>query len=67
MRAKQNLERKNCDLIVINGPQAIRATDTEEEVLDVSGRVAGSFAGSKQEVARRILGLIEERLMRRQA
>jgi phosphopantothenoylcysteine decarboxylase / phosphopantothenate---cysteine ligase len=65
MRAMQKLERKNCDLIVVNGLTAVRAANTEVEVLDASGRVAGSFAGSKQEVARRILRLIEERLIER--
>ena len=65
MRAMQKLERKNCDLIVINGPQAVGATDTQVEVLDTSGHVAANFAGSKHEVARQILHLIEERLIQR--
>ena len=65
MRAMQKLERKNCDLIVVNGPQAVGAADTQVEVLDISGQVAGNFAGSKHEVAKQIFHLIEERLIQR--
>jgi phosphopantothenoylcysteine decarboxylase / phosphopantothenate---cysteine ligase len=64
MRAMQKLERKNCDLIVINGPQAVHAPDTKVEILDASGNMAATFAGSKQEVAGQIFRLIEDRLIR---
>ena len=63
MRAMQKLERKNCDLIVVNGPQAVHALDTRVEILDASGDVAAAFAGNKQEVARQILRVIQERLI----
>lgn len=63
MRAMQKLERKNCDLIVVNGLRAVHAPDTQVEILDASGRVAATFAGSKQEVARRIFRLIDEHLI----
>jgi phosphopantothenoylcysteine decarboxylase / phosphopantothenate---cysteine ligase len=63
IRAMQKLERKNCDLIVVNGPRAVNALDTQVEILDTSGRTAATFSGSKQEVARQIFRLIEELLI----
>ena len=64
LRAMQKLERKQCDLVVLNGPAAIRAADTRVEIIDRSGSVVGQFAGSKQEVARAIFRLIDEKLIR---
>jgi len=64
IRAMQKLERKNCDLIVVNGPRAVHAPDTQVEILDASGRVAATFTGGKPQVARQIYRLIEERLIR---
>jgi phosphopantothenoylcysteine decarboxylase/phosphopantothenate--cysteine ligase len=63
LRAMQKLERKNCDLIVVNGPSAIHAADTEVVVLDAGGQTAGALAGSKLDVARGILQIVASRLM----
>jgi phosphopantothenoylcysteine decarboxylase/phosphopantothenate--cysteine ligase len=63
LRAMQKLERKNCDLIVLNGPAAIRAADTRVEIIDRSGNVVGQFAGSKLEVARAIFRVLDEKLI----
>jgi phosphopantothenoylcysteine decarboxylase/phosphopantothenate--cysteine ligase len=63
MRAMQKLERKSCDLIVVNGPGAIHAADTSVEVLDATGDVAGALQGSKAHVAEELMGLIEQRLI----
>jgi phosphopantothenoylcysteine decarboxylase / phosphopantothenate---cysteine ligase len=63
-RAIEKLERKKCDLIVINGPNAIHAAETHVEVLDRNGEVLGCFSGSKLDVARDIFDLIERRLLR---
>ena len=38
LRAMQKLERKSCDLIVVNGPAAMHAEDTQVEVLDAGAR-----------------------------
>ncbi len=57
IRAFQKLERKNCNLVVVNGPAAIHAVDTSVEVLDESGKVVGAWAGSKAFVARELVGL----------
>ncbi len=58
MRALQKLERKNCDLIVLNGPTAIHAADTSVEVLDKSGRVVAAWTGSKASVARELVQFV---------
>jgi len=64
MRAMQKLERKKCDLIVVNGPAAMHAADTKVEVIDTRGEVLAAVAGSKRHVAKTLLQLIETRLMR---
>lgn len=63
MRAMQKLEQKNCDLIVVNGPAAMHAEQTEVEVLDRSGAVVGRFAGAKESVAGEIFAAIGRRLI----
>jgi phosphopantothenoylcysteine decarboxylase / phosphopantothenate---cysteine ligase len=62
-RARQKLERKSCDLIVLNGPEAIHADDTRVEILDKRGEVLGSLAGGKSDVARGVFEVIERRLI----
>ncbi len=64
LRAMQKLERKSCDLIVLNGPKAIQAADTRVEILGREGQVLGSFAGSKSDVARDIFQVIQRQLIR---
>ncbi len=63
-RALTKLEKKSCDLIVLNGPAAMDAADNDVEVLDKSGAVVAALSGSKQSVARGILRTIQERLIR---
>ena len=65
IRALQKLERKNCDLIVVNGPEAMHAADTSVEVIDPEGRVLGSFSGDKPTVAVRVFQVIRQRLIDR--
>ena len=64
LRALAKLEKKFCDLMVSNGPQAISALDNEVEVLTPAGEVLAAIAGSKEKVAAHILSIIEERLIR---
>ena len=59
----QKLERKKCDLIVVNGPAAMHAADTKVEVIDAGGTVLAALAGSKHHVAKALLQVIEARLM----
>ena len=62
-RAIAKLEQKSCDLIVLNSPAAMHSPTTEIEILDKSGAVVLSERGDKQGVARRILEVIEQRVM----
>jgi len=63
-RALEKLRRKRCDLIVVNGPAAIHAHDTQVEVLDGEGRVLAFLSGTKEEVARALFRILDERLIR---
>jgi phosphopantothenoylcysteine decarboxylase/phosphopantothenate--cysteine ligase len=62
-RALGKLERKHCDLIVVNGPAALHAAQTEVEILDRQGSVVARLAGDKEAVAAGICRAIEERLI----
>lgn len=55
--ALRKLKRKNCDFIVLNTPAAIDAQESRVEILDASGEVVELVAGSKQQIAQRILAL----------
>jgi phosphopantothenoylcysteine decarboxylase/phosphopantothenate--cysteine ligase len=61
-RALTKLERKSCDLMVLNGPAAMDALQTQVEVIDRAGQVLAQLAGSKRQVAEGILALIETHL-----
>ncbi len=60
----QKLERKRCDLIVVNGPAAMHAADTQIEVINARGDVVAAVEGSKRRAAKAILRVIEQQLMR---
>ena len=64
-RAVAKLERKCCDLIVLNSTDAMDALDNSVDVIDPSGLVVGSFSGRKESVAEAILQVIQKRLIRR--
>jgi phosphopantothenoylcysteine decarboxylase/phosphopantothenate--cysteine ligase len=63
LRALQKLEQKNCDLIVLNGPTAINAIDTQVEILNRTGKIVATLSGSKLHVAQGILRAIHEQLI----
>lgn len=63
LRALAKLEKKFCDLMVSNGPQAISATDNEVEVLTPTGDVLATIADTKEAVAVEILKIIQRRLI----
>lgn len=63
LRALAKLEKKSCDLMVLNSPQAMSAADTQVEIIDRQGRVVGSLAGSKEAVAAGVFAVIQERLI----
>ncbi len=67
VRAMEKLRRKGCEMIVVNGPRAISAEQTQVEILDRRGESLGSFAGDKFDVAKEIIDLINQRLISKQA
>jgi phosphopantothenoylcysteine decarboxylase/phosphopantothenate--cysteine ligase len=64
-RAITKLEKKSCDLIVLNGPAAMDSSDNAVEVLDRTGQVVVAIEGTKDEVAAGILDIIQRRLIDR--
>ena len=50
IRAMQKLERKKCDLIVVNGPAAMQSADTKVEVIDARGEILAAVAGGERQV-----------------
>jgi phosphopantothenoylcysteine decarboxylase/phosphopantothenate--cysteine ligase len=63
IRALVKLEKKSCDLMVVNSLSAMHATATQVEIIDRRGHVLDTFRGSKEHVARGILGVIDLRLI----
>lgn len=62
-RAITKLQRKSCDLVVLNGATAINASDNDVEIIAPGGNVIESISGSKQYVAERILSVIQTELI----
>ena len=65
LRAMQKLERKQCDLIVLNGPESMFSHTTRVEILDRGGRVLADIDGSKSEVAVGVFAVISRQLIER--
>jgi len=63
LRALAKLEKKSCDLMVLNGTEAMNAIDTSVEILAPDGAVIESLAGSKERVADGIFRVISARLI----
>ena len=66
-RATVKLEKKHCDLIVSNGPQAIDAADNEVELLNSDGEVLADIRGNKQHVADKLIEQIDGWLKQRES
>lgn len=64
IRAQVKLEKKSCDLMVVNGLEAMHAADNHVEILDRRGAVVATLQGPKEDVAHGILQVIEDRLLR---
>ena len=64
IRALVKLEKKSCDLMVLNGPEAMDARRNEVEIIDRHGNVVKALAGSKDRVAQGILRVIQQALIR---
>ncbi len=63
LRALAKLEKKHCDLMVSNGPQAMHSLENDVEIIDPEGTVIETLSGPKQDVARGIFAVIEARLI----
>ena len=61
-RALAKLERKSCDLMVLNGPEAMHSLENHVEIINRSGDVLATLAGPKEDVARGILAVIQREL-----
>jgi phosphopantothenoylcysteine decarboxylase/phosphopantothenate--cysteine ligase len=62
-RAITKLEKKHCDLIVLNGPEAMHAVGNTVELFNAAGEQVLAATGSKEEVAREILAVIQRLLV----
>jgi phosphopantothenoylcysteine decarboxylase/phosphopantothenate--cysteine ligase len=65
-RALAKMEKKSCDLMVLNQSQAIGSVDNTIEVIDRAGEVVARWEGIKETVAARLFALIERTLIDRQ-
>lgn len=65
-RALVKMEKKSCDLMVLNGARAIGAAENTIEIIDRAGNLLATYDGSKEGVARELFRLIAERLIARQ-
>jgi phosphopantothenoylcysteine decarboxylase/phosphopantothenate--cysteine ligase len=65
LRALAKMQKKCCDLMVVNGTEAMHALDTDVEIIDRRGELIERAAGTKIDVSRRILAVIQARLMAR--
>lgn len=63
-RALAKLERKCCDLIVLNSPAAMDAASNSVELLAPDWATLLKTDGPKRDVARELFGVIEQRLIR---
>lgn len=62
-RATVKLQKKCCDLMVSNAPEAIDAADNHVELLGRDGHIIETISGSKQHVADRLIRQIHQRLI----
>jgi phosphopantothenoylcysteine decarboxylase/phosphopantothenate--cysteine ligase len=65
IRAQLKLEKKSCDLIVLNGPQAIDSETNVVEVMNRRGQIVRQIDGSKALVARGIFDIVQNQLIDR--
>ena len=63
-RAITKLQKKSCDLVVLNGAAAIDSSSNNVEILAPDGTVVGAYNGEKEYVSTKILGVINRLLIR---
>ncbi len=57
------LQRKLCDLVVVNGVGAINSPHNEIEILNPAGEVVLAASGTKQKLAKQIIRVLDEQLL----
>jgi phosphopantothenoylcysteine decarboxylase/phosphopantothenate--cysteine ligase len=62
-RALAKLERKSCDLMILNGVSAINSVSNEVEIFAPNGDTVRKVVGDKADVARQILEVIQVQLI----
>ena len=62
-RALGKLQRKNCDLVVLNGVAAIDSSENSVEIIDPAGSTVCRSQGAKAEVAEAIITTICQHLI----
>lgn len=62
-RALVKLEKKSCDLMILNGPEAMNSEENHVEVLAKDGSVVATLEGSKPEVASQIMHIVDQQLI----
>ena len=62
-RALAKLIRKSCDLVVLNGVAAIDAADNSVEIISAAGKIVATESGSKTNVAKTVLQVIQDQLI----
>ena len=63
-RALRKLKEKHCDAIVLNSPAAISAEASHVTLIDKTGQAVWDWEGPKDDLARRIIDWIAQRLTR---
>lgn len=64
LRALAKLQKKHCDLMVLNGPEAMNSLDNTVEIIDRAGAVLATISDKKEAVARGIFDVIERELVK---
>ncbi len=63
LRALAKAEKKSCDLMVLNGPEAMHSLENQVEILNRRGTVVAALAGTKERVSQGILRIIQAELI----
>jgi len=63
LRALAKLEKKRCDMMVLNSAAAMNSPENTVEIIDRAGETLSTFQGRKGAVARGILQVIQTRLI----
>lgn len=60
-RTVAKMQKKSCDLMISNGPEAIDAVESQVDVYHRNGELLAHFSGSKQQLGRDIFRIIHNR------